>query len=639
MNANPRSSTSPVRGMAIWIVVTVLAVAAVLVLGLFFSMRMGARQVGQVVTSVEHLYGAEAVLSTIVNRLKRAPWIERFYRDPSDPTKHASRIETGNYRGVAFVALIEDVAGAAAAPVPGLVDVFMRVDYRDTRRNVVARVLVLAGGPGQPTSTRTIRFTLVPEDVGEEAGRAKVRARIVEEEAERARSRALTETLVRRVVEEGRRTDASAVKRLVTSDERGALVSRALWRDGVRSRLQAALAALGRLGVRLLELVGALSKENVQVLLDRGDPDFEQAVDLLEALLADLGGDDAREFRQLVRYVLGRARLMWADSSTDLEKKKGQLEEARRVLKDLRAEFSVDAAAQGQDVGRDDPADRVALIPHALLDLARVLARMRTFEPEVQSELDALLKTIAEDYGDFRIDGAEAVIETMDPVDPEGRFNELVSSSTVRDPLEGGTSGIDWSSLGPEEQALISKLNSPKLGDREDAVRALRELGCIPGLVKALSDSHHKIREEAIKGLAALSSESGLIVALSDPHHKNREEAIKGLAEQGSTSGLTQALSDSHHANRELAIKGLVDAASVPGLTLALSDSHHANREIAIKGLAELKAVAPLITALGDSHPSNRELAYDALVVLSTDSSLSATDRQAAADAVAAGAP
>jgi hypothetical protein len=144
------------RGMVIWVALAVLMVVAIGGLMMVLKNRSGLRQLELAREEANLRWAADSVLANLQNRLKKAPWSNRFYK--TGPSPYTTTL---SYRGVSCWAQLQDSVVASVVQT-GVTDIFVRVEEQDTVFGVYQRVqLVKPFAPNDPvvnvTRQRTVR--------------------------------------------------------------------------------------------------------------------------------------------------------------------------------------------------------------------------------------------------------------------------------------------------------------------------------------------------------------------------------------------------------------------------------------------------------------------------------------------------
>lgn len=400
------------RGLALPIVLAVIVFLSILAMGLFMFTRGSLRNTGRVVADVEHLYRAEAIFHRVLNRLKGAPWQERYYVTAG--RANASATETGSYREASYELWLQDLADEDGQAIPGLVDMLIRVDFNGVQRNFACRIRMVEA-PRSTCRTEAYHFQRVKEPLESSAGRRRAVEGMNRAEARREANRAESDT-VARVIREGGASGESTTALLDRLRSDGSLRRRIEERERVLEAIRQALHALGHRGRPLADLVGQANGFTLRGMKGKGDP--VRARSLLQPLLDRMesrGDDESADFARLLAFLLARAR---RDEIEDMS--------ADDPLRKLRVrELNVLVAAMAERERRrlrDRPGpdtEEWELGPYIFLELARAQAHQALYERPKWNDSKDSLREMAERFPDHRLWGGDVSVELLREA-PEG---------------------------------------------------------------------------------------------------------------------------------------------------------------------------------------------------------------------------
>jgi hypothetical protein len=185
------------RGLALAMILAVVTMAGLSITSLYLMMQSGARRTAFLKADTEHLYLAEAVFANTINRLKKTTWDLRYYAQDKDPSRVSSEVTQGNYAGGEYTLVVSDVRSVGGVPRPNLVDLFLRMSYRDSVKNIVSRVRYTTPTVHRPTPYQTVRLSEVPQEVSQPAGQGSVAARFDADSQAQVDNRAMANVVVR----------------------------------------------------------------------------------------------------------------------------------------------------------------------------------------------------------------------------------------------------------------------------------------------------------------------------------------------------------------------------------------------------------------------------------------------------------
>lgn len=365
------------RGVALPIVLGLIVLLGMLVVQLSSLSRSEARLTRMLAVDAEHLYRAEAVVAKQVNRLKKRPWPVRWYAEGPPGTGPWSGEDSGVYRDGTYVVWVQDVSAAGVAGVPGLVDLFVAMEYESTMRSFHYRLELLGGSGRRPRAVRIAYFARMGEDPTRAEGRLAAAAR-ANADMRAAAKKGLGEAVLEALPESLRRALAGRGAGAGEVPEAGALAATLLGtsleataaaRDKAREALARGIHLMGEDGDGLEELLPPMERGR---FIHRAPASFEARAALEEALR--LAGPDAA---LAVAARLGLARSFAAEAW-----KRGPASPAGREL--LRK------AAEALDPVAGVPLD--AVDPSTLLAAALERARIARLAGDASAEEEALVR-------------------------------------------------------------------------------------------------------------------------------------------------------------------------------------------------------------------------------------------------------
>ncbi|MBI4864106.1 MAG: PD40 domain-containing protein [Candidatus Riflebacteria bacterium] len=194
MTGAPAGAPRPGRSLAG--MAYMVAVAAVLVLGLvlvalYTQFISGVRQIARITDDTSQFYLAEALFAKTLNELKKKPW-SHWQHELAKP-----RIERPTYRGASCCVVVDTVKDTRGGVVPGLVDIFVRVDHDGCRMTYIERAKLLQVSDLRPTQVELRRHARLEYEIDDAGGRSSALARLGQEERLRELNRPATNVNVR----------------------------------------------------------------------------------------------------------------------------------------------------------------------------------------------------------------------------------------------------------------------------------------------------------------------------------------------------------------------------------------------------------------------------------------------------------
>jgi hypothetical protein len=182
--------------MALPMIMIILVVIGISIGALFVMMRSGITRTGKIVSATEHLYIGEAILANMVNKLKKATWVDRYYAESQ--TAPCSLLETGSYRNADFVAIIEDVTlEDGTTVIPSLSDVILQVNFNNITRRFFARVTSQTPTVLRPTNINIQRIYPIQGDINNATVRKDYSDKTTADDATIVTDQARTNIIVR----------------------------------------------------------------------------------------------------------------------------------------------------------------------------------------------------------------------------------------------------------------------------------------------------------------------------------------------------------------------------------------------------------------------------------------------------------
>ncbi len=261
----------------------------------------------------EHLYRAEGIMARVLNRLKKRPWLVRYYAEGGPGTGPFRSREVGTYRGGDFVVWLQDVSLGGVSAVPGLVDVFMEVRFESIHRNFHYRLSVLPESIRRRQAVRVEFFDRIGGSVENDGDRIAAAEDATARMRETQRNGDVSSVLLsrlpgalRRGVVGGRRDPAAGeptgvVELVDTLISGGETQARSERRRSARKALEKGIHLMGSAGQSLQEYLSPLDRQRFVFR----DPNFGAAKKVLKEARG-LAEDDPG-LRAVTSLALARA--------------------------------------------------------------------------------------------------------------------------------------------------------------------------------------------------------------------------------------------------------------------------------------------------------------------------------------------
>lgn len=159
------------HGSALAVTIGVIALLALLLSNLSSRTRNESRLTRTHALDSEHFYCAEGLVARVANRLKKRPWMVRYYADGGLGRGPFREETTGSFRGCTYKLWVQDVSLGEVPAVPGLVDVFVEVLLQNLTRAYHYRVGLLPTATRGRSPVRIEYLGRTAEDLGSLAGR------------------------------------------------------------------------------------------------------------------------------------------------------------------------------------------------------------------------------------------------------------------------------------------------------------------------------------------------------------------------------------------------------------------------------------------------------------------------------------